>query len=317
MTATATRPSPAAHEGDAGPPTAPRRSRLRELLLSRGAMFAYVFILPYVLFFTVFRIIPALYGVVLSFGRYSLAGNLRFSGLDNYIRLFQDDVFWNSLRVTATYALLAIPLSIVVSVAMAQLCNRTLRGMSVYRALFFLPVVTSPVLSGIIFIWIFSSNGPLNTGLSVFGLELGSWLQNQSLVLPALALVAAWSSFGYNMLILLAGMLAIPPDYYEAASLDGANAWQRFWRVTLPLLKPSLFFVLVLETVKSFQAFDIIYVMTGGGPAHGSYTLTFMIYDQGFGYSEFGYASAVGVVLLVITLILSLIQRRLIGRSES
>ena len=112
-------------------------------------------------------------------------------------------------------------------------------------------------------------------------------------------------------------MLGVPPDEYEAAHLEGGNAWERFRHVTLPLLKPSLFFVLVLETVKSFQAFDIIYVMTGGGPAHGSYTLTYMIYDQGFGYSEFGYASAVGVVLLVITLILSLIQRRLIGRNES
>ena len=317
MTATVTRPSPAPEESDSGPVLEPKKSRIRELLLSRAAMFAYVFILPYVLFFVVFRIAPALYGVVLSFGDYSLAGRLRFQGLDNYIRLFQDDVFWNSLRVTATYSVLAIPLAIVVSVLMAQLCNRTLRGMSIYRSLFFLPVVTSPVLSGIIFIWIFSGDGPINTGLEIFGIELGSWLQNQALVLPALALVAAWSSFGYNMLILLAGMLAIPPDYYEAAGLDGAGAWQRFWHITLPLLKPSLFFVLVLETVKSFQAFDIIYVMTGGGPAHGSYTLTYMIYDQGFGYSEFGYASAVGVVLLVITLILSLIQRRLIGRSQS
>lgn len=317
MTATATRPSPTPGEDASGPVMEPKKSRIREALLSRGAMFAYVFILPYVVFFTVFRIVPALYGVVLSFGKYSLSGRLRFIGLDNYVRLFQDDVFWNSLRVTVIYAVLAIPLSIVVSLLMAQLCNRNLRGMSFYRSLFFLPVVTSPVLSGIIFVWIFSGNGPINTGLNIFGVELGSWLQSQTLVLPALALVAAWSSFGYNMLILLAGMFAIPPDYYEAAGLDGANGWERFRYVTLPLLKPSLFFVLVLETVKSFQAFDIIYVMTGGGPAHDSYTLTYMIYDQGFGYSEFGYASAVGVVLLVITLILSLIQRRMIGGRES
>lgn len=317
MTATATRASPAPEENASGPVTGPAKNRIRETLLSRGAMFAYVFILPYVVFFTIFRIVPALYGIVLSFGEYSLAGQLRLSGLENYVRLFQDEVFWNSLRVTAIYAVLAIPLSIVVSLLMAQLCNRTLRGMSIYRSLFFLPVVTSPVLSGIIFVWIFSGAGPISAGLEVFGIELGSWLQSRLLVLPALALVAAWSSFGYNMLILLAGMLAIPSDYYEAAGLDGANAWERFRYVTLPLLKPSLFFVLVLETVKSFQAFDIIYVMTGGGPAHDSYTLTYMIYDQGFGYSEFGYASAVGVVLLVITLILSLIQRRLIGGRES
>ena len=143
-----------------------------------------------------------------------------------------------------------------------------------------------------------------------------NWLQSSFWVLPSLALVSAWMNFGYNMLILLAGMLAIPADYYEAASLDGANAWQRFRNVTLPLLKPALFFVLVLETVKSFQVFDTIYVMTSGGPVRASYTLTYMIYDQGFGYFDFGYASAAGVVLLVITLIFSLIQRRLVGRTS-
>src|SRR5699024_5495517 len=156
----------------------------------------------------------------------------------------------------------------------------------------------------------------VNAILGGFGINPGSWLQSQTLVLPALALVAAWSNFGYNMLILLAGMLAIPNDYYEAAKLDGTGAWTRFRYITLPLLKPSLFFVFVLETVKSFQAFDTIYVMTGGGPAGGSYTLTYMIYDQGFGYFEFGYASAVGFVLLVITLVFVVIQRRFIGGSE-
>ena len=294
-----------------------KKTPWKKLATSRAALVAYAFIVPYLAFFLAFRILPALYGMLLSLGHYSLSGRLELVGLDNFIRLAHDDVFWDSLRVTGTYAALAIPLAVVLSMFMAQLCNRTLRGMSVYRSLFFLPVVTSPVLSGIIFIWIFGGDGPINVVLGDLGIELGSWLQSQTLVLPALALVAAWSTFGYNMLILLAGMLAIPSDYYEAAELDGASAWQRFRYMTLPLLKPSLFFVLVLETVKSFQAFDTIYVMTGGGPSRGSYTLTYMIYDQGFGYSEFGYASAVGVVLLAITLVLSLIQRRLIGRSET
>lgn len=295
----------------------PKKAARRDLLTSRGALIAYAFIFPYVAFFLAFRIIPAMYGVLLSFGDYSLSGRFELVGLDNFARLVGDHVFWNSLRVTGIYAALTIPLSVVLSLVMAQLCNRTLRGMSIYRSLFFLPVVTSPVLSGIIFIWVFSGDGPINTALSGIGLGLGNWLQSRILVLPALALVSAWSNFGYNMLILLAGMLAIPKDYYEAAELDGAGSWQRFRFMTLPLLKPAIFFVLVLETVRSFQAFDTIYVMTGGGPARDSYTLTYMIFDQGFGYFEFGYASAVGVVLLVITLAFSLIQRRLIGRSES
>src|SRR5699024_6865104 len=192
-----------------------------------------------------------------------------------------------------------------------------LRGMSFYRSIYFLPVVTSAVLSGIIFIWIFSHEGPLNSLLGLLGININSsWLQSNLLVLPALALVSAWMNFGYNMLILLAGMLAIPQEYYEAAQVDGAPAWRRFISITLPLLKPSLFFVLVLETIKSFQAFDTIYVMTGGGPVRESYTLTYMIFDQGFGYFDFGYASAAGVVLLVVTLVFSLIQRRLVGGTD-
>lgn len=316
MTATSQAHVPIAEDGQRAR-LRPKKAAARELLVSRGALVAYAFIFPYVAFFLAFRIIPALYGILLSFGDYSLSGRFDLVGLDNFARLVGDQVFWNSLRVTAIYAALAIPMSVVLSLVMAQLCNRTLRGMSIYRSLFFLPVVTSPVLSGVIFIWVFSGDGPINAALSSIGLDLGNWLQSQILVLPALALVSAWSNFGYNMLILLAGMLAIPKDYYEAAELDGAGAWQRFRFMTLPLLKPALFFVMVLETVRSFQAFDTIYVMTGGGPARDSYTLTYMIFDQGFGYFEFGYASAVGVVLLVITLAFSLIQRRLIGRSES
>ena len=316
MTALSRTPAPPA-EGDRRAHVQPKKDAARDLLVSRGALVAYAFIFPYVAFFLAFRIVPALYGILLSFGDYSLSGRFDLVGLDNFARLVGDQVFWNSLRVTGIYAALAIPLSVVLALIMAQLCNRTLRGMSIYRSLFFLPVVTSPVLSGIIFIWVFSGDGPIDAALSGIGLDLGNWLQSQILVLPALALVSAWSNFGYNMLILLAGMLAIPKDYYEAAELDGAGAWKRFRFMTLPLLKPALFFVLVLETVRSFQAFDTIYVMTGGGPARASYTLTYMIFDQGFGYFEFGYASAVGVVLLVITLAFSLIQRRLIGRSES
>ena len=292
-----------------------RKERRRRVLTSKTALAAYVFIGPYVVFFTIFRIIPALYGMLLSLGDYKLNGTFELLGLDNFQRLFADPIFWNALRATGVYAFVAIPLTVAISLAMAQLCNRVLRGMSFYRSIFFLPVVTSPVLSGLVFVWIFSPDGPLNWVLDGVGIGGVNWLQSSFWVLPSLALVSAWMNFGYNMLILLAGMLAIPIDYYEAASLDGANSWQRFRNVTMPLLKPALFFVLVLETVKSFQVFDTIYVMTSGGPVRASYTLTYMIYDQGFGYFDFGYASAAGVVLLVITLIFSLIQRRLVGRS--
>lgn len=317
MTANATLPAPpptadtAASALASAPP--PRR---RRWWTSKEAIAGYLFVGPMVLLFAVFRIWPAIYGIVLAFGEYTLRRTYKFIGLDHFIQLFQDPIFWNALGVTFIFAAIQMPLAMVVSLAMAQLCNRALRGMAFYRSVFFLPTVTSSVLIALVFMWIFSGSGPVNALLDVFGLEPVGWLTDRFWVLPTLAILSVWSSFGYNMLILLAGMLAIPTEYYEAASLDGANGWRKFWHITLPNLKPALFFVLIIETIKSLQTFDTIFVMTGGGPARASYTLTFMIYDQGFGYFNFGYASAAGVVLLIITLALSLLQRKLVGKND-
>lgn len=284
---------------------------------SRAALAGYLFILPYVIFFLAFRIIPAAMGLLLSLADYSLAGKVTVVGLANFERLFGDSLFWNALKVTAYYTVLTIPLSVAVSLAMATLCDRTLRGMSIYRAIFFLPVVTSTVMSSIIWVWILRNDGPLNWLLGLVGLPSVNWLASETMVIPALAVVSAWKGFGYNMLILLAGMMAIPSEYYEAAQVDGAGWRRRYLHITLPLLRPALFFVLVLEIITSFQVFDTIYVMTGGGPVRASYSLTYMIYDQGFGYFDFGYASAAGVVLLVITLAASLLQRRLMNKGQA
>ncbi|WP_309127332.1 sugar ABC transporter permease [Microbacterium sp.] len=314
MTVSTTLPAPPVSTPE--PPAAAPIRRRRPWWQSKEAISAYIFIGPMVLLFAVFRIWPALYGIVLAFGDYTLRRTFTFIGLDHFVRLFQDPIFWDALSVTMIFAAIQMPMAMIVSLAMAQLCNRVMRGMAVYRSIFFLPTVTSSVLIALVFMWIFSGAGPINALLEAIGLEPIGWLTDRFWVLPTLAILSVWSSFGYNMLILLAGMLAIPQEYYEAASLDGANGWRKFWHITLPNLKPALFFVLIIETIKSLQTFDTIFVMTGGGPARGSYTLTFMIYDQGFGYFDFGYASAVGVVLLIITLALSLIQRRLVGKSE-
>ncbi|WP_161606132.1 carbohydrate ABC transporter permease [Microlunatus speluncae] len=289
-------------------------TRRRPWWRSNAAVFAYVFVLPYVLLFAVFRIAPTLYGIGLSLADVSLSGRVKWAGLANFQRLFGDSLFWQALGVTVLYTVIAIPLCLAVALVMASLVNRPLRGISVYRVIFFVPVVTSSVMSGVIFKWLYTSDGPLNAVLTAVGLPPADWLGSTSLVLPSLAIVQAWTRFGYDMLILLAGMLAIPEEYYEAAKIDRTTAWQRFWHITLPLLRPALFFVLVLETINSFQVFDHILVMTAGGPVRASYSLTYMIYDQAFNYSEFGYGAAAGMVLLVLILLISLLQNVIVGR---
>lgn len=287
------------------------RTRSRRPGARKMAILGGLFVLPYVLLFLFFKIIPAIYGIVLSLMKSNRARDLTWVGAANFERLIADSNFWTSLRVTIVYSVIAVPAVVIVSLVMAQLAARSVRGIKIYRAAFFLPVITSLVTTAVIWTWLYSTDGPLNYVLGLFGIGPVPWLSAGSHVLPSLALVAVWSRFGYDMLILLAGLLDIPPDYYEAASLDGANALQKFWYITLPSLKRPMFFVVILEIVVSFQVFDLIYVMTGGGPVNASYTLVYMIYDQGFSYGNFGYASAIGVVLFVITVTIALVQRRL------
>ena len=266
--------------------------------------------MPYLLLFLVFRILPAIGGMLLSLTEYSITGEIEFEGADNYVQLFADPLFWNALGVTALYVVITVPMVLVISLAMAQLSMRSIRGIGAYRAAFFLPVITSLVTSAVIWQWIYSERGPLNWIFSLIGVGPIPWISDGAFVIPSLSAVGVWSRFGYDLLILLAGLLAIPKEYYEAAVMDGASKWQQFRYVSLPQLKRPIFFVLVLELTTSIQIFDIIYVMTGGGPVRSSYSLVFFIYDQGFHFFDFGYASAAGVILFAITLAIALVQRR-------
>lgn len=301
MTVTAPAPS----RPRAGQPPKPPKKRLSpEALLGLG------FVLPVFLLFLVFRFGPAVVGVLLSFFEYTLGDSPRFTGFDNFVRMFDDPLFWQALKVTVIFTVLYLPLSIATSLGLALLVRRSFRGSKVFRSVFFLPVITSLVLAATIFTWLFSSSGPL-------GKLIGdSWLASTVLVIPALVVVSVWSRFGYGMLIILARLQDVPRELEEAALVDGAGPWARFRHVVLPQLRPALFFLAVIETTTSFQVFDLVYVMTGGGPARSSYTLVMALYDQGFQYFDLGYASALGVALFVLTLFVALLQRLLMGRSK-
>lgn len=283
------------------------------VLRRRETLVGLAFVLPCMLLFLVFRFGPAVAGIALSFFDYSVDAGATFLGVGNYTRLFDDKLFWAALRVTVIYTVIAVPLSLVASTGMALLTRRAFKGVRFFRSVFFLPFVTSLVLAGVVFSWILSSDGPWAALMSVFGLP-ENWLANDVLVLPAIALLSVWKGFGYGMLIILARLQDLPPELEEAAVTDGAGGWQRFRYIVLPQLRPALFFVAILETVGSFQVFDSIYVMTGGGPARASYTLVFLLYDSGFKFFELGYAATIGVMLFVMTLVIAIIQRLLFGR---
>ncbi|MCG7286762.1 MULTISPECIES: carbohydrate ABC transporter permease [Micrococcales] len=308
----------ALHEPAAAPARrgGPARAGRRSVMARWDARIGLLFALPTFLLFLAFRFGPAIAGVGLSFFDYDISGTLEWEGLANFERMVGDPVFWQALRVTVLYTVLAVPLSLGMSLVMALAVRRRFRGVGFFRSVFFLPVITSLVLAGTVFVWVFSTDGPVSTISQWLGGSGQSWLSSSLLVVPALVLVGVWSRFGYGMLILLAGLQEVPRELEEAALTDGAGPWARFRHIVLPHLKPSLFFLAVIETTASFQVFDLIFVMTQGGPARGSYTLVYMLYDQGFKYVDYGYAAAIGVALFAMTLVVAVIQRRFLGRES-
>jgi multiple sugar transport system permease protein len=264
--------------------------------------------------FLVFRFAPTLAAVGLSFTDYRLGGDWHLVGGANYAHMLHDPVFLNSLKVTVVYVVVYVPLTVVLSLCTALLLDAVIWGRNLFRSALFLPYATSFVLAGVIWIWVYQYDGLIDGLLSKIHVAPVGFLSDSRLVLPSLAVVSAWKGFGYSMLILVAGLKAIPRPCLEAATVDGASAWQRFARVRLPLLRPVLFFVLVIETISGFQVFDTIYVMTGGGPVRASYTLVYALFDQGFQFFNFGYAAALGVVLLVLILAVSFVQRLVLDR---
>jgi multiple sugar transport system permease protein len=276
-----------------------------------------LFVAPMLVLFLVFRFLPVVGAFLLSLTDYRLSGRWTFVAVDNYTRLLQDDLFRQSLVVTLTYTVIFVPLTVLLSLGTAIMLQQVVWNRGFFRSVFFLPYVTSIVLAAVIWKWIYDAqDGLLNAVLGLVSAGPVDFLGQSGSVLPSIAVTSAWKGFGYSMLILLAGLQAVPKSYLEAAMIDGAGSWQRFRHITLPQLRPVLFFVLVIETIGAFQVFDAMYVMTGGGPVRSSYSLVYLLYDSGFKYFDFGYASAIGLVLFLIVLIVSLVQRRLVGRDD-
>ncbi len=278
-----------------------------------------LFIIPAIGFLLVFNIYPLLRAFYLSFHNWSLAGAPEFVGFSNFIRMFtKDDWFSQSMKVTATYALGLNPVLWVSGLALAILMNRDLPARGVFRTIYFVPTVVSWVVVSIVWYSILHPSFGLNAMfMRIFFNAKGiQFLTHKDYALPMMISLSVWKSMGYVMVVFLAGLQAIPSVYYEAAAIDGANRLQQFLNVTLPLLMPTILFIMITSVIGSFQIFTPIQIMTEGGPAGATRVLPYLIYSNAFSYLRMGYASAMSVVLFVILMTLTILQVRIFRMGE-
>ena len=292
-------------------PPRPARARRRRLV-SREGLLAFGFLSPTLLIFGVFIIFPILFSFYLSFTQWNLfGGNPSFIGLDNYARMVNDAEFWEVFAHTGIYTVGTVPLNMILALAVAFFLNKQVIGKPFLRAAFFSPVVISAVAAAVVWRWVFDPNlGLANYALEALGFTAVNWSNSPTAAMVALIIVGVWKSFGVNMVLFAAGLAGIPKHYYEAAQIDGANGWQRFWHITLPLLAPTTLFVLVLSIIGSFQVFDIVFVLTRGGPLGATKVLVYYLYEHAFKFFDMGYASAVAYALFAVLFVLTLVQIR-------
>lgn len=278
----------------------------------------YLFILPFLVFFVVFTAIPIVQAVYMSLFDWPILARVHsFIGLENFEKLLNDGIWWQALRNTLYFAALTALATTGFSLFVALQLNKPGRMRNLYRFLFYVPVVLSVAAMGIVIGWTFSTQfGIVNAFLSLFHVDAVNWLGEKELVIPTLAVATLWWGFGGPMLIYLAGLQGIPKQIFEAAEIDGASRFSVTWKITLPLMTPSLFFVLVTQIIAHIQVFGQSYLITGGGPGRESYTSIFYLYQTAWRYYRMGYGSSIAVSLAVIILAITLIQFRLNRNSQ-
>jgi multiple sugar transport system permease protein len=290
-------------------------NRRREMLA------ALMFLLPNLLGFFIFMAGPLLASLGISLLEWNLLSTPVWKGIDNYVRLLSDDDFWSSLKATLYYMGGSVPLGVVSALLLAVALNQQIRGITIYRTIYFIPVVSSMIAVALMWRWMYNpTSGILNHALNdlfmFFGLSWTApdWLQSRTWAMPAIIIMSVWKGLGYNMVLYLAGLQGIPRHLYEAAEIDGATDWYKFWHITLPLLTPTTFFIVIISIIGSFQVFEQAYIMTQGGPARATVTTVYYIYENGFQWYRMGYASAVAWMLFALIMLVTLIQWRVQDR---
>jgi multiple sugar transport system permease protein len=279
------------------------------------ALSGYLFMAPTIIILGSFLILPVLFAIALAFFKVQLLGDVsyRFTGLKNFIRMANDERVWIALQNTATYVAIVVPMQTLLALGLALLLNQPLRGRSWFRVAFFLPTVTSSAVLTLIFMWLYNSNGLLNGLLSSIGLPTYNWLGDPAIALKAIMLMNIWSTAPLYMVIYLAALQDVPASLFEAAAIDGASAAEKFWHITRPFLQPVTFFVVVMGVIGTFQLFDQSYIFSGGsgGPNNSTLTIVLLIYQYAFKNLDIGYALALTLLLALVIMGTTLIQKRL------
>lgn len=290
--------------------------RLNWNVTAKQALFGYAILFPTLAILALFRFFPMLQAFYVSLTEYDLLRPPRFVGLENFIDLIQDPLFLNSARISITYVVLSCVPVWVLSLGLAVLFNRHIVAKNFFRSAAFMPVVMPAVVNAVVWTFMYHQDGVINTIIGWFGVEPIPWLRSSAWALWAVILIGIWRATPYYMVIFLAGLQAIPEEYYEAAQIDGASAWAQFRHITLPLLKPTTLLVMVMSVIVAMKVFAVPMIMTGGGPADSTRVLPLMIYQTAFEFFKMGRAAAMSIFLFAAVMIFTVFQIRLFSRGE-
>ncbi len=293
-------------------------SRPRRLnLATKQALFGYAILFPAIAVIIIFRFFPMAQAFYVSLTSYDLLSPPRFIGLGNFVDLIQDPSFINSVQVSVAYVVFSVVPVWVLSLGLAMLFNRSIRGKNLFRAAAFMPVVMPAVVNAVVWTFMYQQDGVVNTIIGWFGVDPIPWLRSSAWALWAVIIIGIWRATPYYMVIFLAGLQAIPEEYYEAAQIDGANGWAQFRHITLPLLQPTTMLVVVMSVIVALKVFAVPMIMTGGGPADATRVLPLFIYQTAFEFFKMGRAAAMSVFLFIAMMIFTVFQIRLFSRGEA
>ena len=275
----------------------------------------YIFISPYIVHFSIFVAFPLIFSFILIFHRWDILSPMEFIGLDNFRKLFQDKLFFKSIVNTLIFIVIHIPLQIIFALFIAELLNQKIKFRGLLRASFFLPVVISGVVISMLWSQLFAQDtGMLNAILSRIGLSRVPWTTSPRMSMPSIAMVATWKNVGLYIVLFLVGLQSVPKSLYEAADIEGASHWNKFRHITLPMINPTMFLVVILSTIGGFSLFIEPVIITGGGPMNSTLSAMMYIYKQGFNFYHMGYAATLGFFFAAIVLIVIIIQRKVVEK---